>query len=886
MVGRPDPIPACLQGIFRQELGFGCQLGGAKKDEVPLPVFDIRKELEERLRESGRVLLRAPTGSGKSTGVPVILLEGELAEGLIVVVQPRRIAARLLAGFVARSLGVKLGEEVGYAVRFDTRYGDHTRIVYVTDGILQRWLRDDPELQGVGAVIFDEFHERRLASDLSLARVLDLQEGQRPELRVLVMSATLETAGLAEYLKPCEVLEAGGRMYPVEMSYRPPPAPRRGKHGAMESVPVWEQVGKVCRDEIMARASPEGSAGKNGERILIFLPGAFEIRKTVELLERSSWSRGWEVKPLYSALSPVAQGEAVGPGTMPRIIVATNVAETSITIDGVVSVIDSGLARIAAFDARRAIDTLTVEKISKASAQQRAGRAGRTGPGRCVRLWSERDHSRRREFEDPEVHRVDLAGAVLYLKAGGVGEIRQFRWLEAPGEDSLQRAEHLLEMLGAVDATGSLTETGASMARYPLHPRAARLLEAAEEEGCVAEACFAAAVLQAEGVFTRKATRAQRAEFQEEDDRSDFEAEWRACEAAEVMRFDPVRCGELGIHGRQARETLQAWKQLCSLVGRPSIRSGQVAMEELRGPLGRSVLAAYGDHVAVRTSRGSLACRVVAGRRGKLDEGSVAREGGMLVATGMTEVQGREMTVRLSHAVRVEEEWLRELFPVGFREEEGATFDEVARRVVARRRVMFYDLVIEEKEGGEVRDEEAATLLAEHIVSGSLKLKRWDAKVDYWIARVDFLSQSMPELEISAIGEEEKKLIVTQVCRKARSYREVKDREVWPVLREWLSPPQSSALESYAPERIELSNGVTVRVAYEVGKDPSISLKVQQLYGVRETPAISGRPVQVQVLAPNQRPWQVTQDLKSFWESGYPQMKKDLAGRYPKHEWR
>nr|MCS5539938.1 hypothetical protein [Roseibacillus sp.] len=356
--------------------------------------------------------------------------------------------------------------------------------------------------------------------------------------------------------------------------------------------------------------------------------------------------------------------------------------------------------------------------------------------------------------------------------------------------------------------------------------------------------------------------------------------------AAESMRFDPVRCGELAIHARQARETLQAWKQLCGLAGRPSIRSGQVAMEELRVPLGRAVLAAYGDHVAVRTSRGSLACRVAAGRRGKLDEGSVAREAMVLVATGMTEVQGREMTVHLRHGVGVEEEWLRELFPAGFREEAGAVFDEVARRVVTRRRVMFYDLVIEEKEGGEVSEEEAASLLADHIVGGSLKLKRWDAKVEHWIARVAFVARSMPELEISPIGEEEKKLIVTQVCRKARSYREVKDREVWPVLRDWLSAPQSAALESYAPERIELVNGVEAKVGYETGKDPSIALRVQQLYGVRETPTISGRPVQVQVLAPNQRPWQVTQDLKSFWESGYPRMKKDLAGRYPRHEWR
>ncbi|MFM1561111.1 MAG: ATP-dependent helicase HrpB [Roseibacillus sp.] len=850
-----------------------------------LPVLEIREELLERLGSGCRILLRAPTGSGKSTGVPAMILEAGVTKGMIVVVQPRRIAARMLAEFVAGTLGVRLGEEVGYAVRFDTCYSKRSRIVYLTDGILQRWLRDDPELGGVGVVLFDEFHERRLASDLSLARALELQDGLRPDLKLMVMSATLETAELADYLEPCEVLEAGGRMFPVEVSYQPPPPPRRGRHGAMESVPIWEQVGKACRGEIEPRMNA-GAQELEGKRILIFLPGAFEIRKTQELLESSAWTRGWEVKPLYSALAPRAQWEAVGPGTRPRIIVATNVAETSITIDGIVAVIDSGLARVASFDSRRGIDTLTIRKISRAAAEQRAGRAGRTGPGRCVRLWSEREHARREEFERPEVRRVDLAEAVLYLKAAGVVEVRGFRWLDAPAEESLQRAERLLEMLGAVDEDGAITEIGETMARYPLHPRAARLLEAAEEEGCVAEACFVAAVLQSEGVFTRKASRAQRTRFQLPGDRADFEAEWRACEAAERARFDPAQCGELGIHARQARETLKAWKQLCALAERPAIRAGHVAMDELRTQLGRAMLAAFADHVAVRMSSGTLACRVVGGRRGKLNEASVAREASLLVAAEMTEVQGREMTVHLQHAVKIEEEWLREMFPQAFREESGATFDEVARRVLARRRVMFYDLVIEEKEGGEVNDEEAAALLAERVADGTLKLKKWDAKVEHWIARVGFVAHAMPELELSPIGEEEKLLLLAQVCAKARSYREIKEREVWPALRQWLSAPQAAALESYAPERIDLVNGASAKVTYEAGKPPSIGLKVQQLYGVDETPLISGQPVQVQVLAPNQRPWQVTQDLKSFWEVGYAQMKKDLAGRYPKHKWR
>ncbi|MBJ06380.1 MAG: ATP-dependent helicase HrpB [Verrucomicrobiaceae bacterium] len=852
---------------------------------MDLPVFEIREELLESLRKSGRVLLSAPTGSGKSTGVPPMLLEEGLVEGMIVVVQPRRIAARLLAEFVARSLGVKLGAEVGYAVRFDGCYGRDTRIVYVTDGVLQRWLREDPGLSGIGSVIFDEFHERRLASDLALARVLELQDGARPELRILVMSATLETRELGSYLAPCEELQAGGRLYPVEVFHQAPPPPRRGRSGAIESVPVWEQVARACRQEL-GRLQEVDLEIEGAPRILVFLPGAFEIRRTAELLERSSWARGWEVKQLYSALSPKAQWDAVGPGQRPRIIVATNVAETSITIEGIVTVIDSGLARIAAFDSRRGIDTLTIQKISQAAAQQRAGRAGRTGPGRCVRLWSERDHARRDDFERPEVYRVDLAAAVLDLKAAGVKEVRSFRWLDPPPEDSLERAEHLLGLLGALDTAGEVTEVGLRMARYPLAPQAARLLEAAEMEGCVVEACFVAAVLQGEGVFTGKASRAQRGVFQQDADRSDFEADWRACEVAEGMRFDPVRCGEAGIHARKAQDTLKAWQQLCRLSGRVSIRPGQVLMEELREALGRAVLAAFGGHVAVRSSKGSLACRVTSGRRGKLDESSIAREARIFVATEITEVQGREMTVNLRHAVKVEEGWLREMFPAAFREEAEAVFDETARRVMARRKVLFYDLVLEEGEAGQVSDEDASALLAEQIVSGSFKLKRWDTKVERWIARIAFVATAMPELELSAIGAEEREMIIEQVCRGARSYREVKDRDVWPVLRDWLSALQHSALETYAPERIELVNGIRAKVTYEEGADPTIALKVQQLYGVEETPVISGTPVQLQVLGPSQRPWQVTQDLKSFWKTGYPQMKKELAGRYPRHEWR
>lgn len=846
---------------------------------VDLPVFSLREELREALSgiERPRVLLRAPTGSGKSTGVPLMLLEEKMVQGTVLVVQPRRIAARMLAEYVAQLRGGAVGEEVGYAVRFEARYGKSTRVVYLTDGVLQRWMKEQPELPGVGAILFDEFHERRLASDLCLARALELQESSRPDLAVLVMSATLETGGLSEYLEPCQLLEAGGRMYPVEIEHRAPPPPRRGKRGAPEAVPLWEQIGAGCR-EVLSKVY-DG-------RVLVFLPGAFEIRKTQELLESAAWAKGWEVKPLYSALSPARQREAVGPGNRPRIILATNVAETSITIDGIRAVVDSGMARKAVYDARREIDTLTVQKISRAAADQRAGRAGRTGPGWCLRLWSAGDHAKREAFEAPEVRRVDLAEALLYLKAMGIGEVREFRWLEAPEEASLIRAERLLESLGGLDEEGGITELGRLLSRFPLHPRPARLLAAALEEDCVAEACFAAAVMQGEGVFTRQASRAERARFQWEEDWSDFEAEWRACQEAAKVQFSPTSCAAMGIHAKQAREVMQGWGQLCRLAQREGMAPGKVTMDSRGRELARAMLAAYRNHVAVRTSKGSLSCRVVGGRRGKLDEGSVARSAEVFVAAEMTEVQGREMTVHLNGGVRIEKEWLEEFFPGSFQERAGAEYDSTARRVLSRRRVLFDDLVLEEKEGGEAPDDEAAGLLAEQVVAGVLKLKQWDVAVERWIGRVNFLAEAMPELELPPIGEEERRFLIEQICVGARSYREIKDRDPWRALRDWLSGPQAAGMEAYAPEKISLMNGVTAKVRYEDGRPPCIGLKVQQLYGVTETPQVAGKPVLVEVLAPNQRPWQTTQDLASFWESGYAQMKKDLAGRYPKQKWK
>ena len=766
-------------------------------------------------------------------------------------------------------------------VRFENCMGANTRIVYVTDGVLQRWLQDDPGLPHVGAVVFDEFHERRIASDVALARCLNLQEGARPDLKLIVMSATLEVAGLKDYLEPCDILEAEGRTFPVDISYRgagPPPA---GGRGASQEVKIWDRVAEAVRDNV---------ARDDVGHVLVFLPGVHEIRRTVEVMERAGWSRGWDVCPLYSGLSPKLQDKAVAPvkaGGRPRIIVSTNVAETSLTIDGVRTVIDSGLARVAHYDVVRGIDTLMIAKISRASADQRAGRAGRTAPGRCIRLWGEADQGRRNAFDLPEILRVDLAEVALSLKSVGVEDVQAFRWLDRPDEKGLATAEELLFELGAVDELGLITERGKAMAKFPLHPRYACLLLIAQELGCVAEAGFIAAAVQGEGVLVRRRGSGD-CEFREPGDGSDFVAEWRAYQFASDMRFDVRRCADSGILARGAREVSKSLEQLERTAERMGLDWGEVDFESHKEQVSKVMLAAFSDRLAVRLGEATLACRVVGGRRGQLDTASSVKDAQAFVATEMTEVEGKDVVVYLNRCAEVCLDDLRELFPDDFYQHDGASYDPVSRRVVNKRELRFRDLVLESKEGGQPPGEDAARLLAERVASGELKLKHWDQGVDRWIARLVSLSKWMPEMELPGFDDDDKLMVLEELCQGAKSYKDIKNREVMPVLAKWLSQGQEAVLAAYAPLEVTLSNGRKAKVRYSADGEPWIAMKMQLLYGVDELPEIAQGKAKllVHILAPNQRPWQVTGDLKGFWERGYPQMKKDLAGRYPRQEWR
>lgn len=837
-----------------------------------LPVNEVEKEIRASVAvDQGRLLLKAPTGSGKSTAVPG-MVRGE-CEGQVVVVQPRRMAARLLAEFVAKQMDTPLGKGVGYSVRFENQSGPETEILFVTDGVLQRMLLDDPELSGVGAVVFDEFHERRLSSDLSLARVLDLQETVRPALRIVVMSATLATDGLKDYLEPCKLVEAGGRMFPVEITHRG--EGQVGRRGLNRHEEVWDRVAAAVKAEARELIA--------GDRILVFLPGMYEIQKSQSLLENAAALKGWEVCPLYSALSPTAQRSALKMDGSKRIILATNVAETSVTIEGVKVVVDSGLVRQSSYDVARGFDSLGVVKIARAAADQRAGRAGRTGPGRCVRLWSESDHHNRKEFETPEVRRVDLAEAILFLKSLGVDEITGFRWLDQPENERRLDAEKLLTWLGALDAGGRLMEVGKQMAALPLHPRLAALV--LQGGDCLGEVLFVAAAVQGEGVFKRAGRGQKWAEFLEGELGwgNDFGAEWLAMMAAKNLDFRPRECDGLGVLARGARETWKNFQQLGRLLKKRGGRIKEPDFRQRGEACARAMLIAFGDRLALKRDQGSAVCHVVGGRKGKLHPKSVVRNTTLFLAADIIEVEGRERSVILSRCVEISKDWI----PAGeITDSENVIFDEISRRVVAVKQRIFRGLVLEEKRGGKVDSNLAGELLAGRVLAGDLALKKWDAKVERWIARLAFLSKAMPELEFPGFDAGDREIAIAQICAGATTFKEVKDRDPWRVLHDWLSVPQRQAMDSFAPEKITLENGVNTRVLYAVGNDPWFEEKVQRLYGVKETPAIAnGHPLVAKILAPNQRPWQVTSDLPGFWERGFAQMKKDLAGRYPKHNW-
>lgn len=881
-----------------------------------LPIYEIEQEIISRLAKNRRLIIQAPTGSGKSTQVPQILLNHRfLQAGQVIILQPRRLAARLLAARVASERRTELGREVGYQIRFENVAGPETKIKYVTEGILLRQMLNDRKLQGVQALVFDEFHERHLYGDITLARALDLQESSRPDLLILVMSATLDAGRLKDYLGttagatvaefPCEVLSSEGRTFPVNIEY----GERRASSG---SPPVWESAADVFAD--FSRSNVGGD-------VLIFMPGSFEISQTLDAIRQRPESKGYILLPLHGELLPRDQDAAVARYQQPKVVVSTNVAETSLTIDGVKLVIDSGLARIPRYDPNRGINTLLIEKISRASADQRAGRAGRTSPGQCIRLWTSQEHFERPAHELPEIKRLDLAEVVLTLKAAGVEDLRNFRWLEAPSEQALQHAEELLLDLGALKKAGpdghlaTITELGRRMLAFPVHPRYARMLLAAREFNCVYQACLVAALTQGRDLLIRNP--GKDAESFREDlfgDRasSDFWILMRAWNYAAKNNYRLDACRKAGIHAVTARQVGPLLEQFLDIAKREGLNVQPASVPD--EALEKCILIGFSDRVARRLDEGTLRCELVHGRRGMLaresvvhryqgasrgsdahesekkNQGSAANDPALLVAAEVREVEGREQSVNtlLSLATSIKAQWLRELFPEDIEASSRVYYDGTAKRVCAEEELRFRSMTLFSRRTESPSADAAARILAEEVMQGRLVLKNWDHTVDQWILRLGLLTRWCPELQLSPIHDEDRRHLIEQICHGAVSYKDIKDREVKATVKSWLSEAQQELVDKHTPERLSLGNGRTPKITYTSDGQPYVSVRIQELYDVQATPRIvmNRVPLLVHILAPNMRAVQITQDLSSFWKEHYPKLKQELQRKYPKHEWR
>ncbi|MBX9601179.1 MAG: ATP-dependent helicase HrpB [Bryobacteraceae bacterium] len=763
---------------------------------APLPVDALLPEILSALRRGNSLVIEAPPGAGKTTRVPPALL----TFGPVIVLEPRRLAARMAARRVAAERGEQPGETVGYQVRFEEVAGPRTRLRFLTEGVLTRRLLSDQELQGIAVVVLDEFHERHLDTDVALALLRRLQQTARPDLKLVVMSATLEAGPVAAFLN-APVIRSEGRLFDLSMEYTP--------HSA---APLETQVAQAVR-----------RLGKLDGDVLVFLPGAAEIRACMRTVQAG----GAMLVPLHGDLSPAEQDQAISAADRPKVILSTNIAESSVTIEGVTSVIDSGLARMVKDSPWTGISSLEVTRISKASAAQRAGRAGRLRPGRVIRLYSAEDFHRRPAQDPPEILRRELSQTLLDLSVMGV---REPEFLDNPDAAAWNAAGQLLGRLGALDSSGAVTGVGRRMARLPLHPRLARIVVEAEARGVARTGAAIAAVLSA-GERLRDIPR----EHAPSDLMVLAESDWQP-------------------------NTRRIYDQLLRLI---SPRQTERRDE----PVLISILTGFPDRVARRSRQNEVL--LSSGGSARLAAESAVGAHEFLVAVDVEERRDRDLPlIRVASAV--EPGWLLDLYPERIEERERVEWNRTAERVEASSAMLYDGLAIDESRGHRPDPALAAELLARKAMEAGIGRFVDSAALAQLQARAAFAGIAFPNLEA----------LVREAAVASLGFRDLEQAGLLDQIRARLPK-----LDELAPERYRLPGGRSARIRYAEGQTPWIESRLQDFFGMKETPKVNGVPLVVHLLAPNQRPVQMTTDLAGFWQRLYPQVRKELMRRYPRHAW-
>lgn len=818
-----------------------------------LPVHEVLPRLREVLAREGLAVLSAPPGAGKTTEVPPALLNEPWMEGKrLLLLEPRRVAARAAAARMASVLGEPVGETVGYRTRGDVRVGPGTRIEVVTEGVLTRLLQSDPSLEGVGAVIFDEFHERNLQGDLGLALTLDAREVLAPALRVLIMSATLETEAVSALLGGATVVGCDGRLHPVEVRYRSRPWP--GRIEGLVALTVREVVAEHPGD------------------VLVFLPGVGEIMRVGEALAGEGMAEGVDVLPLHGSMEGEAQDRALRMAAegRRRVILATDIAETSLTLEGVRVVVDSGLARVPRYDPRTGMTRLDTVPVSRASAHQRSGRAGRTGPGVAYRLWTAGDQAGLPERRTPEILEADLTSPALELALWGVRDPASLRWLDAPPAGALSGARTLLHELGALDADGGITAEGRRMAAMGVHPRLAHLLLQAVDEGAAAAAlsCDLAALL-------------------EERDPVQGDAGWEDPDLGlRVSLLRGARPGGLAVHGGALERLRREARRLRERMGiRSSTPGGDQGVDGAE--LGRLLALAYPDRVAMARP-GKRGRFVLAGGRGAAMEPShpLAAEPFLVAAR----LQGRGAEDRILLAAPLREEDLRDRFADRIRAVERVEWSRDSGGVVARREERLGALVLRTAPLADADADEVALALLQGIRDAGESALPWTEGARGLVERVTFASGlepgAWPDLSPARLMASLEDWLLPLVGNRRR-LDELASLELERILEGLLPGGSRHRLDRMAPQRVEVPSGSLVAVDYGEPTAPVLAVRLQELFGLAETPRVGeGRvPLTLHLLSPARRPVQVTRDLASFWRSGYQEVRKELRARYPKHSW-
>ncbi|MGC8624630.1 MAG: ATP-dependent helicase HrpB [Phycisphaerae bacterium] len=826
-----------------------------------LPIDAFLPEIVSLLQQRRSLVLTAQPGAGKTTRVPPALVEaGILAPHApqTLVLQPRRIAARAVAARIAEERGWQLGRQVGYQVRMERRLTAQTALRIMTEGILARQLLDDPALENVGAVILDEFHERSIHSDLTLAMLRQVRQTIRPDLFILVMSATLDAQKVADFLDNAPVLNVPGRLFPVRTMYRP------GIDGRLE-------------DRVIA-AVREALEAENTGHILVFLPGVAEISRCAAAAGSLSVAGQCRVLTLHGSMPLDMQVAVLKPSAQRKMIFSTNIAETSLTIDGVTVVIDSGLMRQASFDAQRGLDRLDLIQISQASAQQRAGRAGRTAPGLCFRLWPELQTKHLADFEVPEIMRVDLAQSVLTLYAWDRHGPREFEFFETPPAERLDAAVELLRELGALEPIADglrLTDVGRKLLELPLHPRLGRLLLAAMESGHGALGTIIAALISERDILVPRRNQAMAGVGE-----SDIVFRILALAGTEnAMETHGAVLDSSGIH--RVRTVAD---ELGRVVGAVS-DVATVARHVDPAVIGELLLRAYPDRVCHRRENDSTRAVMVGGRGVRMGPGSAVLRAPLFVAMDI-QASNKPGDALVHLASAITQMQLQQMYPDAIREEK--TVEITDGRILAYRKILYRDLVLEQHVDSDPDWEQIQKVAAGYIAAHLPEFMQRDVQMRRLCGRLAMLRKAMPEKNVPKLQAEDISSLFSTGALDHESLRKIITGDgLVTVIEASLDHAIKRLLASAAPQQMEMPNGRQLALEYRDDGTAVLSVRLQDLFGFKDTPRIAdGRvPVLLEILGPSQRPVQITDDLAGFWAGSYALVRKDLRARYPKHAW-